>query len=196
MDCPACGIANMPASLKCDCGYDFQAVQPSAVPGWQINLAWRQKLAAYWSVSWPPWISTIVMAVLVAGPAVTRHTALAATHPFFGIQALLIPRLVRHDYRTFRVYTIRDDGRQDRTLSMREAVLVWVWMLGPQLALLLGSSLLVWWYGPKLPPQTVQSISSLALWLRFLAVGPYSIGLALRARYPGFRLQAYGFRYI
>jgi hypothetical protein len=94
------------------------------------------------------------------------------------------------------VYVFRDDGQRSGGLSIREAAFVWLWILGPQLALALSASLFVSWYGDKLAPQTVRGITSLALWLRFLAAGPYGVGLAVRARYSGFRLEAYGFRYI
>jgi hypothetical protein len=36
----------------------------------------------------------------------------------------------------------------------------------------------------------------MAVWLRFLVVGPYAIDLALRVKHSGFRLRAYGYRYI
>src|SRR5204863_3453654 len=106
---------------------------------------------------------------------------------FFFLQAMLTRRLVGKDYRSFRVYVLRSDGHQGRSLSLREAIKVWSWIFGPQLAFILATSLVVWWYGTKLPAQTIQSITSLSLWLRFLVVGPYAVDLAFRAQYPGFR---------
>jgi len=77
-------------------------------------------------------------------------------------------------------------------MSGIEAAAVWLWMLGPQLAFLLSISILLWFYRANLPVQTVDSITSVSVWLRLLVVGPYAVGLAMRAKYNGFRLQAYG----
>src|SRR5215470_18143765 len=43
---------------------------------------------------------------------------------FCGIQALLTPRLVRKNYRSFRVYVVRENGTKSRSLSIRDVVLV------------------------------------------------------------------------
>jgi hypothetical protein len=122
--------------------------------------------------------------------------ALGGNLAFFAIQALLTRRLVRKNYRSFRVYVVRDDGTKSRNLSIREAVSVWLWILGPQFALLLLVSVVVWFCGAKLPLDTVRGFSSMSLWLRFLVIGPYAAGLALRPKYPTFRLEAHGFRYV
>src|SRR5713226_549454 len=65
MDCPTCGLTNPPEAVRCDCGYDFKAMEPFDTPGWQINLAWRQKVAAYWSISWPAWAVSFTLSFLV-----------------------------------------------------------------------------------------------------------------------------------
>jgi hypothetical protein len=200
MDCPTCGLANPPGALLCDCGYDFKSMQPSETPGWEIHLAWRQKVAAFWSISWPAFVvSLIAIRALISRYEVSDFAHRAAISiggrlVFFGVQALLTRRLVRKNYRTFRVGTVREGGERSRKLSMREAGLVWLWILGPQLALILTTSIITWSY--VLPPETGRAISGLSLWINFLVVGPYAIALALRVKYPGFRLQSYGFRYI
>jgi hypothetical protein len=203
MDCPSCGLTNPPEALKCDCGYDFSAGKAADFPGWEISLAWRQKVAAFWSISWPAWIGSLGLLILfTSGYSVDllqdnfSLIALGGNLAFFAIQALLTRRLVRKDYRSFRLYVVRDDGSKSRSLSLRQAVSVWLWILGPQLALLLLVSLAVWFCGTKLPPDTVRGFSSLSVWLRFLVVGPYAVGLALRSEYPAFRLEAHGFRYV
>ena len=203
MDCPTCGLANPPAALMCDCGYDFSTNKPNDFPGWQISLAWRQKVAAFWSISWPAWIGSFVLVMLLtSGYSVEllqdkfSIIAFGGNLAFFSIQALLTRRLVRKNYRSFRVYVVRSDGSQCRKLSLREAVSVWLWIFGPQLAPLLVASLVVWFWGTKLPSEAVRGLSSMSLWLRFLVVGPYAVDLALRVKYPTFRLQACGFRYI
>ena len=203
MDCPSCGLTNPPESLKCDCGYDFSAGKATDFPGWEISLAWRQKVAAFWSISWPAWIGSMGLVILLtSGYSVDllqdnfSVIALGGNLAFFAIQALLTRRLVRKNYRSFRVYVVRDDGSKSRNLSIREAVSVWLWILGPQFALLLLVSVVVWFWGAKLPSDTVRGFSSMSLWLRFLVIGPYAVGLALLPKYPTFRLEAHGFRYV
>lgn len=185
MDCPSCGLTNPPEALKCDCGYDFSAGKAADFPPWKIRLAWRQKVAAFWSVSWPALIVSMgLFSWLTSGDSVDflSHNfsvfAIGIDLTFFAIQALLTRRLVRKNYRSFRVYVVRDDGSKWRDLSIREAVLVWFWIFGPQFALLLLPSVVVWFWGATLPPDTVSRVSSLSLWLRFLVIGPYAVGLA------------------
>jgi hypothetical protein len=122
--------------------------------------------------------------------------ALAGNVSFFLVQAALTNRVVRKNYRSFRVVVLRSDGQQTRSLSARESMSVWLWVMGPQVALILITSVIVWCYGADLLPAAVRSISTLSVWLRFLAVGPYALGLALRAQYRGFRLKACGYRYV
>lgn len=204
MDCPTCGLANPPGTSSCDCGYDFTASKPADFPGWPIiSLAWRQKVAAYWSISWPAWIGSLAL-VLVSTSSYPVNVlegnlslvALAGNLAFFGIQAILCHRLVRKNYRSFRVYVIREDGTKGRSLSMVEGAVIWLWIFTPQLAFLVLASLLIRFGQRQLPLETVRGLASLSLWLRFLAVGPYAVGLAMHRKHHGFMLQAYGLRYV
>ena len=203
MNCPACGLLNPPKTLTCDCGYDFKVTELSKTPEWSINLAWRQKVAAYWLITWPASVGSFTVAVLLTSlypiddPVDNFPLIGLAGHlSFFGIQVVLTRRLVRKDFRSFRVGVLRKDGQGSRTLSRRETGMVWLWIFGPQLALLLTASVVFGWYAAGLQAETVSGISSLLVWLRFLVIGPYAVDLALRAKYPGFRLQAYGYRHI
>jgi hypothetical protein len=160
-------------------------------------------LAAFWSISWPAWILSVVIVILsTSGYSVDvlqynlSLLAIGGNLVFFAVQALLTRRLVRKNYRSFRLYVVRDHGSTSRDLSMREAFAVWRWILWPQLALLLLTSVVVWLWGANLPPDSSHSLSSLSQWLRFGVVGPYGLGLALRRQYPDFRLRAHGFRYV
>jgi hypothetical protein len=193
MDCPTCGLVNPPGALRCDCGYDFKARQPSGKLG-QIDLSWPQRLAAYWSTFWPAWIASIIVLILLTGH--TSVTFVVSGLVFLNVQAFLTHRLVRKNYRSFRVFVIRESGPPSRRFSRREAGLVWLWMVGPQLALYLFLWQVVWWFGAKAPPGLVDGIFSFSVWPQLLVVGPYGVGLALRAKYPGFRLQAHGLRYL
>ena len=122
--------------------------------------------------------------------------ALAANLTVFGFQALLTRRLVRKNYRSFRVYVVRADGQLDRRLSVRETAAVWFWIAWPKIAVYLLLSLVVGLWDKELAPEVVRGISSLSMWLRFLVVGPCAVALAMRVKYRGFRLQAYGLRYV
>lgn len=196
MDCPACGLVNPPDVPKCDCGYDFVASKPADAPGWPIRLTWRQWAAAFWAISWPAWLGSLVIVPMLYGnDFIQSHISVFASTVqlgFFGLQAVLTRRLVTKNYGTFRVYVVRDSGPWERTLSMREVLSVWLRILPPQLALMLIATLMAGWWGTE----RASGISSL-LWLfQFFLAGPIGISLAMRATYSKFRLEAYGFRYI
>jgi hypothetical protein len=200
MDCPSCALVNPPQALKCDCGYDFGAGKPAEFPGWETSLVWGQKVAAFWSISWPGLLGSIAFVTMVVGGFSVRlqdnlsTISIGGQLAFYAIQALLTRRLVQNDYRSFRIYVVRDDGSKSRNLSIPEAVLIWLWILWPQVALQLFFSTLLWLLGAKLPSESVGSLSTMAQWLRFLVIGPYAVGLAIRQTYPAFRLSAHGFR--
>lgn len=198
MDCPACHTINPPDSVRCDCGYDFVRQEPYKGPGWAISLTWGQKVAAYWAISWPALVATLLLllvgAVTVQGEALRSELSAASATAFlvyFGVQALLTRRLFRKKFRTFRLAVLRDDGSETSEPSWSEAYRVWLWIFGPQLALSLALSVLLRFDGDRLDPNTLRSLSSLSMWLRFLVVGPFAIHLAVSARYNGFRLQAF-----
>lgn len=200
MNCPTCGLINPIGAVKCDCGFDFVTAEPSETPGWKIDLAWRQMLAAFWAISWPAYValsgSTLLWAVVAQPGDMKRHATMigiVGNIVFFLLQAILTPRLVRKRFRSFRVDVIRENGAQDREISTREAMRVWLWILGPQLAVMLVAWVL--WYGAQMPADTLGSLGTLFSWIQVLAAGPYGVGLAMRAKYNGFRLQGYGYRY-
>jgi hypothetical protein len=176
-------------------------MKPSLSPGWETSLTWTQQLAALWSISWPAWVASLLLVAVFAsgsGSGSISHAnwvSLGGNAVYFGIQLILIRRLVRKNYRSFRIEVVREDGVRTRSLTLHEASRVWLWLLGPQLALFLAASLLAILFASKELPEALRGVSALALWLRILLAGPYGIHLAMNARYPGFRLQAYGYRY-
>lgn len=189
MDCPACRLANPPGSPRCGCGYAFITSHAPDVPGWPIELSWGQKITVFWSLSWPAFLVMWLFG-MIAGwwltPTPPRPTSgpspwisLLGTGVFFAVQAVLTHRLVRKNYRSFRVTVVREPGERTRRVSTREALAIWLWIARPQVALILTGSVLVSFY--RSPDLAKQEISALSLWLRFLLVGPYAVGLALRA---------------
>jgi hypothetical protein len=193
MDCPTCGLVNPPEAARCDCGFDFAAGKPADIPGWPISLTWGQRIAAFWTIFWPAWIGTFLLAIFHTGPSVPA-LAIYVNLLYFAIQALTTRLLVRKNYRSFRIYVVRNDGTIGRTLTMREAAAVWLWIFWPQLILVLSSSLIVFLCGTKLPAQLLRSLSSWLLLVRVLIAGPLGVGLAVGVEYTGFRLQAYALR--
>jgi hypothetical protein len=120
--------------------------------------------------------------------------SLGGNFVFFVIQLLLTQRLVRKNYRSFRVYVVRADGERSRDVSFQEALRLWSRILLVQVVFYLSLSAIA--FLPGLPDGAIRSLSSLGGWLRFLVVGPFAVGFALRAKYSGLRFQACGFRYI
>jgi hypothetical protein len=169
-----------------------------------VELAWRQKLAAYWSIAWPGQLATL----LLTGAIASRWSAdEIMTHAVFigvvgnvtllFVQALLVPRLVRKQYRSFYVVMLRDHGSVSRKLPQAEAVRVSIRVLVPQVLFLAAFSIFVFFLqDANLDDQMLRGISSLSIWLRFLLVGPYSMQFAVPGAYRGFRLQSYGQRFV
>lgn len=165
---------------------------------WEIRLAWRQKVAAYWAISWPAWaISFILFSWLTSHYSTDElggHLPILVLNlvlDFVVIQAIFSRRLVRKNYRSFRVNVIRA-GTQDRRLSAIEALRVWLWILGPQLAFQILLFVGPLWF----TPQATRALTAFSPLIQLFVVGPYAVGLAIRANYGDFRLQAYGYRYI
>jgi hypothetical protein len=119
-------------------------------------------------------------------------TALA----FYILHALFIRRLTRKNYRTFRVAIMNEDGELGRRLLFRQGVKVWLRVLCPQLSVILLVVISAGMAGSLQSEALTRAIKAFWPWLQVLVAGPYSIANALRAKYRGFCLQAYGHRYI
>jgi hypothetical protein len=196
MDCSACGLANPPEAFVCRCGQDLAAHQPIEKPSEEINLAWRQMLAAYWSISWPSMIALPVILDLlqipqgdVVGSVPNLRIFLLWQLVFFGGQAILIPRLVRKNHSSWNLRVVRENNRHSRRLSFPEASRIAAWIVIPQLLFLL-----FWTFMFRQLLDTAMRVSTLLDLLVFLVVGPFSVGIALRVKHRGFRLQAHGYR--
>src|SRR5437660_8682392 len=79
-----------------------------------IDLAWRQTLAAFWSITWPSGLAMFILMLILLSALPTDWAVddlaqyglainLAINLMFFLCQAVLIPHLVRKGYRFFRV---------------------------------------------------------------------------------------------
>jgi hypothetical protein len=174
----------------------------AASPEAMIDLTWRQKIAAFWSIAWPTWLASFVLLGFLIGHVSINSTegrlrlSLLGNAAYFVGQALLFPRLVRKRYRSFQIFVVRHDQPPSRSLSPSEILHIWFQVAGPQVVFLAGTfaalSLEIW----NVSPETLQRFSSLGIWVSIFIVGPSAIGFAMRRRYQGFRLQAYGWRLI
>src|SRR5271166_4296881 len=89
-----------------------------------IKLAWRQRFAASWSITWPGWLVSFVAIIFVPQRYANAESAghlpaasIIAAIMFFLTQAILVPGLVKKQYRSFRVTAIREDGQPMHGLS-------------------------------------------------------------------------------
>jgi len=160
----------------------------------EISLAWGQKTAAFWSIFWPFWVA-LPLAVGYATPDSSVNVlkeyqwifALGGTLLILCGQGLLIPRLVRKNYRTFWIAVFRE-GVPNRSLSIGEVVQIWLQVLWPQLILLIAAGVALE-YAEISPVLKQNSVFNVGIWA--LLVGPIAMHVALRKKYRGFRLQPY-----
>jgi hypothetical protein len=94
----------------------------------EAHLTWKQRIAAYWAISWPAFaFSFLLIAFLPRDMSLSQLKA----HPtasavisqviFFGAQALLVHRLPRKKFQTFRLEKVKDDGREARAFRSSKA---------------------------------------------------------------------------
>ena len=169
----------------------------------QRELSWSQQFAAFWAISWPAWLFTFTALGFIQAPIGLQQLkshlfllSVVAAILFFAAQALLVHRLTRKDFRTFRLEVLRGNGETSRKLSAVEGLQVWFWIVWPQLVVMTILSLIVYWLNQVGAEEPGRAISGMSLWIRILAVGPYAIGLALRTPFPGFRIRAYVYKLI
>jgi hypothetical protein len=91
---------------------------------------------------------------------------------------------------------MRDGALAGPTLSGQEAAQLAMRVALPQLLFLVLISLLAGLLSGNPDPSVSKALSTISLWGRILAVGPYSVQYALSAKYRTFELQAFGQRYI
>ena len=178
---------------------------PSAESGqWPtIVLAWSQRVAAFWLLAWPSFlISFALLSVLSMGWTVvglrTHAELLAWTSAisFLFCQGILIRRMVRKKYRSFRLEIIRENTSGTASLTTAEVARVWLKIIWPQVVFLVAVWLMQFLLADRLNEDTTRAISTLSLWGRILVVGPFGIYCAVPADYPGFRLEAFGQRFV
>jgi hypothetical protein len=196
MNCPACGAAASPEAFVCECGHALDGVPTIERPSEEIDLAWRQMLAGFWSIAWPSLIALPLMLDLfrvrmgdVGGSAADLRIYVLWQLLFYGGQIIFVPRLVRKNYSTWNLSIARDNGQRSRHLLFSETYRISVWIVSFQLVFaLIATFLLRQW------PDTAMNYSSLLGILPLLVFGPYSVGLAVRVKHRGFRLLAHGYR--
>jgi hypothetical protein len=166
-------------------------------------LAWRQRVAAFWLIAWPSWFISFTLLMFLTsawvaiGPiAHAELLAWASALSFLFCQALFVQRMVRKRYRSFRLEVVREGGSGGGSLTAAEAAQVWLKIIWPQVAFLIAIWLVQLALASRLTADTTRAISTLSLWGRVLVVGPFGIHCAVPADYRGFRLEAFGLRFI
>ena len=163
-----------------------------------IELGTGQSIAAYWSISWPS-IAASLLVCLVQWVPVSLHPIGGIIAPLnlvssvlcFSCQALLITRLTSKTFKTFFICVVREGDPPRRAMLPAEIGSVCLRVLWPQIAFLTAASFKMFYFGEYLSAGAISSMSAIALAVQFLIVGPFAIQWALKARYPGFRLQAF-----
>ena len=172
-------------------------------PEWPpIYLAWRQKVAAYWSIAWPSGVVSSVLIYLLTlswsadAPIVVFQLAgILAYFLYLIAQAFFVRRLVRKRYRSFRIEVARKGANCEPELSMAEIMKIWFQLAWPQAALYFLVAAIAVWFSAR-NPQGAFGGSGLFLPLNMLVVGPTAAGHAIRKHYPGFHLLAYGQKFV
>jgi hypothetical protein len=160
-----------------------------------IRLSYRQRNSAFYSISWPAAIGVFVLYTLWESVFNLEHDSVAfwltGQIVFYSLQAAFTRRLFVKKYQTFLIQAIRENESLPTKLTFRESLNVWWWIFAPQLALVLLVNTFFFFFESKIPPDTIGSISTLATQLRFLFLGPFGIGIAMKMPYRGFRLEAF-----
>jgi hypothetical protein len=167
-----------------------------------IVLAWRQRVAAFWLLAWPSWLISFVllMALTTTWTAIglrrrAELLAWASTLSFLICQGVFVPRMLRKKYASFRL-EVQKDGSTAATLTTAEVARVWLKVVWPQVAFLVAVWLMQVSLAGRLSADTTRLIQALSLWGRILVVGLFGIYCAVPADYPGFRLEAFGHRFV
>jgi hypothetical protein len=151
---------------------------PTLVGGWIVVLLWTVALSN----------AELQFQLPVLNEVITVGSLLA--------QALLVPRLVRKKYNSFCIVVERADASQGGTLSPGEVLRVAVRIIAPQALFILIVFCLATWAGDRIGEEAMRGVDPIYRLGRLLVVGPYSMSFAVPASYRGFRLQAYGIRYV
>lgn len=170
-----------------------------------ISLHPWQQLAAFWAIYWPATVAgTILGAYAFAFHFSGEHAyfdhrfayALYDSLAVFILEAVVMHRLVRKNFRSFHLEVVRRSGERRRAFSMREAILVWWRFVSPQV-FVWGAVWLLALFAAEM-----FSRPGVNLWLRpesnlsMVLFSPFMLGRAavteaMRRPYPGFRLEAY-----
>jgi len=104
--------------------------------------------------------------------------------------------MLRKKYRSFRLEILRKDASGTAGLTTAEVARVWLRIIWPQVVFLGLIWLVQLSLDSRLSAETTRAIPTLSLWGRILVVGPFGIYCAAPADYPGFRLEAFGQRFV
>ena len=153
-----------------------------------INLSWGQLIAAHWSVCWPATLAAFLVLALVGLlweiddlQGQLDFLSLLAKAVYLVVQAALVPRLFKKNYRTFFLAAI--PAPLLRLVTLR-------FILAQLTLALLGFTLTSF----LLTSDSQQSLSRLNPLLRLaevLLIGPAALRFALQAKHAGSAISAF-----
>src|SRR2546425_5389857 len=115
--------------------------------GEPINLTWKQEVAASWSILWPCWLLSALLAAVffrLTGRSNPIPWLTGTLITFLG-QGILLFRLARKNYRSFWIGVLREGEPINRKLTLRDGVRIWRQLLVLYLAFYVGVWLLAVW---------------------------------------------------
>jgi hypothetical protein len=104
--------------------------------------------------------------------------AVVSNLAFLVGQVILIPRLYRKRYRSFRVEISREDGASNG-LSAREVMRVGIRLVWRQAVYMVLTAIAAASASAAMDPQAARGVGSLFFWMRFLLIGPYAVHFAI-----------------
>ena len=168
-----------------------------------IRLSWSQKLAAFWSISWPAWFGALLIvflwgAFLPVGDLQSQLPVLSfvATGGSILAQILLVDRLFQKEYQSFRIAVVRPDGSITSKLSGNELARVALRIVLPQMLFFVAVVGLLIFTNDRLDTEQIKAVDGLMRFGRLFVVGPYTLSFVVGESYRGFRVQAYGRRLV
>jgi hypothetical protein len=167
------------------------APPPSPQP---INLSWGQLIAAHWTVCWPAGLAMFLVLALVTSlweldelQGQLTFMSLLANVVYLLVQAAVIPRLFKKNFRSFFLAIIDASGATRRSIPAPLLRLVTLRFILTQIAFTLLVSVL--FIGDSL--ESLRRLNSLLRLGQILLIGPAVLHFALQAKHAGSAISAF-----
>jgi hypothetical protein len=153
-----------------------------------INLSWGQLIAAHWSVCWPATLAAFLVLALVGLlweiddlQGQLDFLSLLAKAIYLVVQAAVLPRLFKKDYRTFFLAPIA--APLLRLVTQR--------LILAQIFLAILVSILTFFLFTSDSQESLSRLNSLLRIAEVLLIGPAALRFALQAKHAGSAITAF-----